>query len=58
MSNSIEVKKPWQKEHKMIGIGSSNESLLTNIMINVVEKCDMEMNVTYKNLSAWLVWWV
>lgn len=55
MSNSIEVKKPWQKEHKMIGIGSSNESLLTNIMINVVEKCDMEMNVTYKNLSAWLV---
>lgn len=39
----------------MAGIGSSNESLLTNIMINVVEKCEMEMIVTYKNLSAWLV---
>lgn len=48
------LRNPGRKEHKMIGNGSSNETLLTN-MINVVEKCEMEMNVTYKNLSAWLV---
>lgn len=36
----------------MVGIGSSNDTFLTNIMINVVEKCEMEMNVTYKNLRA------